>query len=193
MDINKIMQEGAQAFQNKMDADGDGQIEISDLVPALKNLFTNENGDMDISSMLANLNADGLSTKVQSWFGNGENEAIEGEQLTSVLGMDSISSFADQLGLKVDQAVNGLQEAVPNIIDQATNGAESLMDIAGDLLGGDTSSAAELLGLGDAGEAVADAAGQANDMTASALADAKDKASGLADSAADALKGNKLS
>ncbi|MEZ5537892.1 MAG: YidB family protein [Thiolinea sp.] len=172
MDINKIMQDGAHAFQSKLDADGDGQIEISDLVPALKNLFTNENGDMDVSSMLSNLNADGLSAKVQSWLGSGENEAIEGEQLTNALGMDSISSFASQLGLKVDQAVAGLQEAVPNIIDQASNGAESLMDIAGDLLGGDTSSAAELFGLGDSD---------------SLVSDAKDKLSAIASSAADML------
>ena len=173
MDINKIMQDGAQAFQNKLDADGDGQIEISDLVPALKNLFTNENGDMDISALLSNLNADGLSTKVQSWLGSGENESIEGGQLTSALGMDSISDFADKLGLKVEQAVNGLQEAVPKIIDQASDGADSLMEIAGDLLGGDTSSAAELLGLGHS--------------TDTTIAGAENTLSGTAPSAADML------
>nr|CAA6823345.1 MAG: Unknown protein [uncultured Thiotrichaceae bacterium] len=156
MDISNIMQNGAQAFQSKLDADGDGQIEVSDLVPALTDLFTNIKGDMDISSILSGLNAGGLTSVAQSWLGDGENEAIDGEQVTSLLGMDTISSFAGKLGVQVEQAVGGLQEALPGIIDQASSGAESLADIAGDLFEGDTSSAEALLG--DAADTITGAA-----------------------------------
>lgn len=156
MDISNIMQNGAQAFQSKMDADGDGQIEISDLVPALTNLFTNAKGDMDISSILSGLNAGGLTSVAQSWLGEGDNEAIDGEQTKELFGLSTISAFASKVGIQVEQAVEGLQEAVPNIIDQASSGAESLMDIAGDLFEGDTASAEALLG--DAMTTVSDAA-----------------------------------
>lgn len=146
MDISNIMKNGAQAFQSKLDADGDGKIEVSDLVPALTDLFTNAKGDMDISSILSGMNAGGLTSLAQSWLGEGENESIEGEQVTHVLGLGTIATFADKLGVKVEQAVTGLQEAMPQIIDQASSGAESLMDIAGDLFEGDTTSAKALLG-----------------------------------------------
>lgn len=150
------MQKGAQAFQSKLDTDGDGQIEISDLVPALTNLFTNAKGDMDLSSILSNLKAGGLVSAAQSWLGDGENAAIDGEQTKALLGLDTITEFADKVGLQVEQAVDGLQEAIPQIVDQASTGAESLKDIAGDLLKGDTASVEALFG--DTASTVSDAA-----------------------------------
>lgn len=146
MDISSIMQNSAKAFQSKLDADGDGQIELSDLVPALTNLVTNAKGDMDISSILSGLNAGGLTSVAKSWLGDGENEAIDGEQIKSLLGLSTISAFASKLGVQMEQAVEGLQEALPKIIDQASTGADSLMDIAGDLFEGDTDSAKALWG-----------------------------------------------
>lgn len=153
MDLTAIMQTAAQTFQGKLDADGDGQIEISDLIPALTGLFSNDAGEFDISSIMENLNAGGLMSLAQSWLGDGDNEPVSGEQITNILGSDKISAFASQLGLSEDQAIGGLQEAVPSIIDQVSSGG-SLMDMAGSLLGGDNSAASGGLGglLGMAGK-----------------------------------------
>ncbi|MGB0847217.1 MAG: YidB family protein [Thiolinea sp.] len=146
MDISSIMQTGAQLFQGKLDADGDGQIEISDLVPALTGLFSNEAGDFDVSSIMSNMNAGGLMEMAQSWLGDGENQAISGDQITQMLGSEKVSAFASQLGLSEDQALGGLQEAVPGIIDQVSNGG-SLMDMAGSLMSEASSSGGGIMGM----------------------------------------------
>lgn len=149
MDISSVMQVAAQAFQGKLDADGDGQIEISDLIPALTGLFSNDDGDFDVGSIMSNLSGGGLASIAQSWLGDGDNEAVSGEQITDMLGSDKISSFASQLGLSEEQAVGGLTEAVPNIIDQVSSGG-SLTDLAGmasSMLGGDGGGAGGIMGM----------------------------------------------
>ncbi|MEZ5448996.1 MAG: YidB family protein [Thiolinea sp.] len=146
MDISSIMQMAAQTFQGKLDADGDGQIEISDLIPALQTLFTNGAGEFDFSSVIANLSGGGLGSIVQSWLGDGANAAVSGDQLTQLLGADKITSFADQLGLSTGQAVSGLQAAVPSMIDQASSGG-SLLELAGGLLGGGNAAGNDLLNM----------------------------------------------
>ena len=139
MDISILMQSGAQLFQSKLDTDGDGQIEISDLVPALSALFGNEQGEFDLSSITSKMSAGGLMEMAQSWMGDGENQPVSGEQITEMLGADKVSAFADQLGISKESALGGLQEAVPGIIDQASSGG--LMDMAGSVLGQVTDSA----------------------------------------------------
>lgn len=134
MDISSIMQTGAQLFQGKLDADGDGQIEISDLVPALTGLFNNDSGDFDVSSIMAKLGSGNMMEMAQSWMGDGENAPVSGEQITEMLGSEKVTAFASKLGLSEDQALGGLQEAVPGIIDKVSSGG-SMMDIAGGLIG----------------------------------------------------------
>ncbi len=145
MDISSIMQVGAQQFQDKLDSDGDGQIEISDLVPALSALFSNEQGEFDLSSITSNLGAGGMMDMVQSWMGDGENQAVSGEQITEMLGADKVSAFAEQLGISPENALDGLQEAIPGIIDQASSGG--LMDMASSVLGQSAGSAGGIMGL----------------------------------------------
>lgn len=188
MDISSIMRDGAQAFQSKLDADGDGQIEVSDLVPALTDLFTNKDGEMDISSMISGLNAGGLTSIAQSWLGDGDNEAIDGEQVTGLLGMGTISSLASKLGVQVEQAVDGLQEAIPSIIDQASNSVDSVAEIAGDLFEGDTSSAEALFG--DAVEKVTEVAASVSDTVSDFIQEDEvtEVAASVSDSVSDVVQ-----
>ena len=145
MDISSIMQTGAQLFQSKLDTDGDGQIEISDLVPALAALFGNEQGEFDLSAITSNMSAGGLMDMVQSWLGDGENQPVSGEQITEMLGADKVAAFADQLGISTESALGGLQEAVPGIIDQASSGG--LMDMANSVLSQSNGSAGGIMGM----------------------------------------------
>ena len=84
MDISSLMQTGAQLFQSKLDTDGDGQIEISDLVPALSALFGNEEGEFDLSSITSKMSAGGLMEMAQSWMGDGENQPVSGLSLIHI-------------------------------------------------------------------------------------------------------------
>lgn len=137
MDTSSLLQLGAQLFQGQLDSDGDGQIEITEIMSALGGLMGNggsADAGLDLGGLLSNMDAGGLMGMAQSWLGDGSNEAVGGEQLTQMFGQDKISAFASQLGLSEDQALKGLQEAVPNMVDKSSEGG-SLLDMVGGVSG----------------------------------------------------------
>jgi uncharacterized protein YidB (DUF937 family) len=62
----------------------------------------------------------GLMSMVQSWVSTGPNQAPNPDQITQLVGQDQLSAFAQQLGITPDQAVKGLQQALPQMVDKAT-------------------------------------------------------------------------
>ena len=68
-----------------------------------------------------------------SWLGKGENSPVSGSQLEKIFSHDKIAAFAKHLGISETSALNGLQEAVPNVIDKASPDG-TLMDLGEQLL-----------------------------------------------------------
>ena len=94
----------------------------------------NEGGGLDIGGLLGNLQSKGLGDAAASWLGDGENEAISGEQVTNLFGSEKISEFASQLGLSENEAAGGLADALPQMVDNASSGG-GLLDSIGGLSG----------------------------------------------------------
>jgi len=74
---------------------------------------------------LANtLQQNGMGDAVQSWIGNGANQAISGDQLNQVLqkaGLDSVvSNAASKLGVDPGQLVGQLAQVLPHAVDHLT-------------------------------------------------------------------------
>ena len=123
------MQLGAQMFQSQLDKDRDGQLEITEIASALMGLMSNGQGQSQagglsgLMSMVSGMQGSGngdLMSIAASWLGKGENAPISGGQLTQMLGSDKIAAFAQQLGLSQEQAVSGLQAAIPQVVDKAS-------------------------------------------------------------------------
>lgn len=133
MNIGDIIQIGAQLFQSKLGNDGDG-LDIGDITSALSGLLSDNDGNVNISSLVSNMDAGDLMSLASSWLGDGDNAPISSDQLMGLLGNDKISAFASQLGLSEDKAVGGLQEAIPNIVDKSSSGG-SLLDAVGGVSG----------------------------------------------------------
>ena len=123
------MQLGAQMFQSQLDKDRDGQLEITEIASALMGLMSNGQGQSQagglsgLMSMVGGMQGSGngdLMSIAASWLGKGENAPISGGQLTQMLGSDKIAAFAQQLGLSQEQAVSGLQAAIPQVVDKAS-------------------------------------------------------------------------
>ena len=136
MDLNSLLQSGAQMFYSQLDTDRDGQVEMSELSTALMSLLSNNQGQFNLSSIIDRMqngsNSD-LMALAASWLGRGQNQPIDGNQLFDILGKDNILEFARRLGISETTAVSGLQEALPKMVDQASpNG--SLMELGGQLL-----------------------------------------------------------
>jgi len=134
MDINDALQIGAQLFQSKLDRDGDG-LDIGDIMSALSTLLgNNEGANVDLTNLVGQMNSGDLMSLAASWLGNGENQSISTEQIAGLFNSEKLMSFANQLGLSEGQALNGLTEAIPNIVDKSSSDG-SLLDAVGGISG----------------------------------------------------------
>jgi uncharacterized protein YidB (DUF937 family) len=77
-----------------------------------------------IQGLASTLQQHGLGDTVQSWIGNGANQAISGDQLSQVLqktGLDSVvNNAAGKLGVDPGQLMNQVAQVLPHAVDHAT-------------------------------------------------------------------------
>jgi len=77
-----------------------------------------------IQGLSNTLQQHGLGDAVQSWIGNGANQAISGDQLSQVLqkaGLDSVvNNAASKFGMDPGQLMNQVAQVLPHAVDHAT-------------------------------------------------------------------------
>jgi len=130
MDLNDLLRMGGELIQNNNDDTTTG-LDVGDIAGALSGLLGNSEGGLDLGSLVSNLSENGLGEVVGSWLGNGENASISLDQVKDLLGSEKISEFASQLGLSEESAAGALADALPQVVDKATSGEDSMI---GDLL-----------------------------------------------------------
>jgi len=145
MDLTDLFKMGASLIQNSGDSSTTG-LDSNDITRALGNLLGGgDNGGIDLSSLVSNLSENGLGEVVGSWLGSGENMPISVDSITDLLGSDKISEFASSLGLSEDSAKGAIADALPNVVDQATSGENSIINDMLDKVGG-VNGAMDMLG-----------------------------------------------
>lgn len=128
MDLTDLLKMGASAIQGNSD-DATTGLDTDAITGALGSLLGGgADGGIDLSSLVSGLSENGLGSIVGSWLGSGENESISMDSITDLLGSDKISEFASSLGLSEDSAKGALADALPNVIDKATEGGGSLVE-----------------------------------------------------------------
>lgn len=127
MELTDLLKAAASIIQNNGD-DATKELSIEDIGNALDSLVGNGQGGLDLVKFIRGLSQNGLGEIVGSWLGNGDNKPISIEQITTLLGSDNIASFASELGISQESAVNALAEAVPQVVDRATRGEGTIMD-----------------------------------------------------------------
>ncbi len=87
----------------------------------------------DLGSVVSQFSSEGgeIASKVNSWLGDGANEAISADQVRSAIGSERISSFADKLGVSTEAASSSLSEVLPALIDKSSQGGELLAGLNG--------------------------------------------------------------
>jgi len=127
VDLTSLLSMGAEAFKNS-DSSGEGgsKLDIASIIGALGG-----SGGFSITDIIAKMQQGGLGDILQSWMGDGNNLPISAEQVTGLFGSDNVSNFASQLGVSESEAVGGLQDALPQIVDKASAGNELLDSIGG--------------------------------------------------------------
>jgi uncharacterized protein YidB (DUF937 family) len=127
MDLMKI---GTQLLAGKL---GSG-VDSDAVTAALGGLLSGGDGQSNMSGIIAAMQGKGLGAIAESWLGDGHNEDISTEQVREVVGNDRISEMASQLNTDEGSLLDGLKDALPQIIDKSSSGG-SLLDSAGGLLG----------------------------------------------------------
>ncbi len=103
---------------------------------ALNNLISNEDGGLDLGSLVSNFSTNGLGDIVNSWFGTGDNEGISVDQVSELFSSEKITEFASSLGIDEESAKDAIANALPDLIDTVTSGENSIVDTMLDKVGG---------------------------------------------------------
>ncbi len=148
MDMMDLLKLGANVIQGNSDKTTTN-LDANSIASALGSILgssnsapaANQGGGMpaglDLSSLIGTLANNGaLQDIVTSWIGSGSNKSISTDQVTELLGNDKISSFASALGLSEDSAKGALADALPEMVDRATNDDSSLATTLLEKVGG---------------------------------------------------------
>jgi uncharacterized protein YidB (DUF937 family) len=100
---------------------------------ALGGLLSDNNGNLDLGSLIGAMQGKDLGAIVTSWLGDGDNADISTVQVREVIGKDKVAAMAAELNSDEDSILNGLRDALPQLIDNSSKGG-SLLDNPGDLL-----------------------------------------------------------
>ena len=99
---------------------------------ALSGLIGDGQGGVDLAGLAAKIGQNGdMAALLGSWLGDGTNSALSADSLTQIFGQGDISKFAGQLGIDPSTASQGLANALPQIMDQASSGGNLLESVGG--------------------------------------------------------------
>lgn len=90
------------------------------LAPIIGNLLANNGSHGGMAGLTNKFQEAGLGDVLGSWIGTGQNQPISADQLTQVLGSDTMGQIAGQLGLSHGDAAGAMSSLLPDIINQLT-------------------------------------------------------------------------
>ena len=135
MDFSDLLKMGANMIQNSHN-ESTSNIDTNSITNALSSILGGTNEEIDLSSIISNVANSGLGDVVSSWIGSGDNESIDTDGISNLLGEDKIAQFADNLGIDIETAKDELSNILPDIVDKATNEDSSLVANLLDQVGG---------------------------------------------------------
>ncbi|NCS95056.1 MAG: DUF937 domain-containing protein [Leptospira sp.] len=91
-----------------------------------------ENGG--VAGLVQKFKDNGFSDVASSWIGKGENTSIGADDLIKVLGKDSISQLASQVGMDTNSTAGLISSMLPVVIDKLSpDGEEPKSDVTSQL------------------------------------------------------------
>ena len=86
-----------------------------------------------IGGILEKFNQDGLGDLAASWVGQGQNQSLSADQVSSVFGNDMITEMASKFGIDSSVLTGQIAQYLPELVNQATP-AGAVDDKSDDLL-----------------------------------------------------------
>ena len=130
-----LLNVAAKLFINKLGSNGNG-LDVGSVVSALGGLLPTNNGELDLGSLVGQMNNGGLASLAASFLGNGSNDSFSAGSLLGLLGDSNVANFASQLGMDKDTAAGGLSSMLPDLIDQSSEGGSLLENLGSSAVSG---------------------------------------------------------
>ncbi len=92
----------------------------NNLIQAALGLLNQSQQGGGLQNLIGAFQHAGLGEIIASWVSNGQNLPISAEQIQQALGGEKLNQLAQASGLSHAEAVGGLTEILPNLIDQLT-------------------------------------------------------------------------
>ena len=73
-----------------------------------------------LGDLVGRFTQSGMGDVIGSWIGHGQNAPISADQITNVLGSDTIGKIAAQLGLSHGDAAGQLSQMLPEVVSRLT-------------------------------------------------------------------------
>lgn len=108
------------------------------LINVVVGMLGNDSAGGGLGGLVSQFNKSGMGDVIGSWISTGQNLPVSGDQLSQVLGSDTIANIARQLGVSHGAAAGQLSQILPQIVDQLTPQGQAPvggLGNMGDLLG----------------------------------------------------------
>jgi uncharacterized protein YidB (DUF937 family) len=92
----------------------------SQLLQAAVGMLANGGQGGGLGDLMARFQQHGLGDVIGSWIGTGANLPISPDQLSRVLGPDTLGQIASQLGVSHGEAAGHLSQLLPHVLDKLT-------------------------------------------------------------------------
>ena len=98
-----------------------------------------------IGAVLDRFKQQGYSQQAASWVSTGENQPVDAQAVTEVVGADELSRLSQQLGVPHEQVASGLADILPQVVNHLTPAGDVPSD-ADDVLGSGLAALERMLG-----------------------------------------------
>ena len=123
-----LMQLGTQLLSEKLGL----QVDANTVSSALSGLLGDGQGSVDFAGLATKIASSGeLGNVLNSWLGDGANQAISPESILSLLGNSNVADFASKVGTDSATAASGLADVLPQVMDKASSGGSLLESVGG--------------------------------------------------------------
>lgn len=98
-----------------------------------------------VGALLERFKQQGYSQQAASWVSTGENQPVDAQAVTDVVGTEELSRLSQQLGVSNEQVASGMAQILPHVVNHLTPAGEVPPD-ADDLLGAGLAAVQKFLG-----------------------------------------------
>jgi len=104
-----------------------------DVMSQLATMLTGKGGDgMGLSRLLDQFKGAGMGDKAESWVSNGENQALDPDEVEKAIGSERLAKMSKQTGESVGALKTDLSKMIPDAVNKLT--PDGKMPNPGDLM-----------------------------------------------------------